>query len=92
MTDQLTLLLVEDEPLIRLMLEKELADAGFALVVAANGRQAMAELDADAARFRAVVTDIRLGEGPDGWEVARQARELVAGIPVVYVSGDSSHE
>jgi DNA-binding response OmpR family regulator len=51
-----------------------------------------ASFDADAARFRAVITDIRLGAGPDGWAVARRARELVPTMPVVYMSGDSSHE
>ena len=36
--------------------------------------------------------DIRLGAGPDGWAVARRARELVPTMPVVYMSGDSSPE
>ncbi len=57
-----------------------------------NGNRAIAELDADAARFKAVVTDIRLGKGPDGWDVGRRARELVSDMSVVYVSGDSTHD
>ena len=56
------------------------------------GRQALTEIEADAGRFSGVVTDIRLGSGPTGWDVARRARELVPGIPVVYVSGDSAYE
>ena len=92
MDTTILILLVEDEHLIRLSLEEELADAGFELVVATNGKQATAELDADAARFRAVLTDIRLGAGPDGWEVARHARKLVPGMPIVYISGDSGHD
>jgi DNA-binding response OmpR family regulator len=86
------LLLVEDEALIRMNLEEDLGDAGFTLVVAANGVEAMAELEADATRFRAVLTDIRFLPGPNGWEVARRARELVPHVPVVYMSGDSAHE
>lgn len=39
-----------------------------------------------------MLTDIQLGRGPDGWEVARHARELVPEMPVVYISGDSAHE
>ncbi len=78
--------------LIRMNLEEELADAGFELVVAASGQQAMDEIQADAARFRAVVADIRLGRGPDGWEVARCAREAAPEMPMVYVSGDSAHD
>ncbi|MGE5500489.1 MAG: response regulator, partial [Ignavibacteriales bacterium] len=40
----------------------------------------------------ALVTDVNLGRGESGWDVARHGRELVAGLPVVYVSGDSGHD
>ena len=84
------ILLVEDEFLIAAMIEEPLVEGGFEVVPVGNGAKALAELDVDASRFRALVTDIRLGKGPDGWEIARRARELVPGIPVVYVSGDSA--
>jgi DNA-binding response OmpR family regulator len=86
------LLLVEDEVLIQEMLAAEFADTGFAVVVVSDGNQAFAELDADATRFKAIVTDVKLGEGPDGWDVARRARELVSDMPVVYITGDSTHD
>ena len=92
MADSILLLLVEDEALIRMNLQDELEEAGFALVVASNGGQAMAELEADATRFRGVLTDIRLGSGPNGWDVARRARELVPGVPMVYISADSAQD
>ena len=92
MSEPVLILLVEDEVLIRMNLQEELAEAGFELVVAADGHRALAELEADAGRFRALVTDIRLGRGPNGWEVARRARELVPEMGVVYVSGDSAFE
>ena len=88
----LLLLLVEDEALIRMDLEDALTEAGFDLVVATSGQQALAEIETDPARFDAVVTDIRLGRGPDGWEIARRSRELVPTMSVVYVSGDSAYE
>jgi DNA-binding response OmpR family regulator len=56
-----------------------------------SGAQALAELEANPARFGAPLTDVRLGQ-PDGWEVARWARELVPRMPVLYVTGDSAHE
>ena len=87
-----TILLVEDEALIVEILTAEFADTGFEVVVASDGNRAIAELDAEAARFKAVVTDIRLGKGPDGWDVGRRARELVSDMSVVYVSGDSTHD
>ena len=36
--------------------------------------------------YRALVTDIRLRGKMDGWEVARQAREIDPKFPVVYIS------
>lgn len=89
MSEPATLLLVEDEGLIAIALEEELVGAGFHVVVADSGDLAMAELKADTGRFRAVITDVRLGAGPDGWMVAHAARELCASMPVVYISGDS---
>jgi DNA-binding response OmpR family regulator len=87
-----TLLLVDDDPLLRELLHTELAEAGFEVVVAGDGTTALAALDEDAARFKAVITDIDLGGGPNGWDIGRHARELVTGIPVVYISGDGGHE
>jgi DNA-binding response OmpR family regulator len=87
-----TLLVVEDDALILDVIRIELNDAGFEIVVARNGAEALSELDADATRFKAVISDIRLGEGPNGWDVGRHARELVSDMPVVYISGDSGHE
>jgi FixJ family two-component response regulator len=37
-----------------------------------------------------LVTDIRLGTGPDGWDVARTARERNPELPIVYMTGDSA--
>jgi len=87
-----TLLIVEDDDLILEVIKVGLNDAGFEILVARNGTEALSELDADATRFKAIITDIRLGEGPDGWDVGRHARELVSDMPVVYISGDSGHE
>ena len=85
-------LLVEDDTLVRTVLEEMLEEAGFEALAVANGHQALAELEEDATRFRAVLTDIRLGRSPDGWEVARRARELVPDMPVLYLSGNSAQK
>jgi DNA-binding response OmpR family regulator len=86
------LLLVEDDADIQNLLETALSDGGFEVVHASNGTKAIAELDADGTRFKGLITDIRLGAGPNGWDVGRRAREVVSGIPVVYMSADSAHE
>jgi DNA-binding response OmpR family regulator len=87
---QTTLLLVEDDAAIRHFLMAALEDAGFAVVCAAAGAGAIAELEREGAPFRALVTDIRLGPGPDGWDIARLAREHIHDLPVIYMSGDSA--
>lgn len=86
------LLVIEDEILFRNVLEEGLADEGFNLVLKSNGQAALDELEANAASFQLVVTDIKLGEGPSGWDVGRRVRELVSNMPVVYMSGDSAAE
>jgi DNA-binding response OmpR family regulator len=96
MTDEFSplpiLLLVEDEQALQSLLETALADEGFEVVIAGSGAKAIAELESHGADFKALITDIRLGSGPDGWEVGHRARQIVPGIPVVYMSGDSIHE
>lgn len=92
MSTPVLLLLVEDEKLLQLSLEESLVEAGFTLLTKSDGASAIAELDTDAARFNAVLTDIRLGKGPSGWEVGRHAREIVPDMPVVYMTGDSATE
>jgi DNA-binding response OmpR family regulator len=92
MTKNQLLLLVEDEALIQNLLGNALVKAGYEVVVAENGVKALEELALDANRFRGVITDIRLGSGPNGWAVAHRARALSPTIPVIYMSGDSGHE
>lgn len=86
------LLLVEDEPLIRSVLEEMLLDAGFSVHPVENGARAIESMDAIGCTIDGVVTDVRLGAGPDGWTVARYVRTQRPGLPVVYVTGDSAHE
>ncbi len=90
MSELPTLLLVEDENLIAIALQDELLGAGYAVVIASDGDAALKELNEDAARFRAVITDVRLGAGPDGWAVAHAAREISPAVAIVYMSGDSA--
>ena len=89
MIDKIGLLLVEDESLILGTLKEVLIEAGFDITTATNGFEALAALDKDGQDLAGLISDIRLGEGPDGWDVARHARELAPAFPVVYMSGDS---
>ena len=86
------LLYVEDEILIQDMLVSALEDAGFHVIVVDRADQALNVLEEQSPSLNGLITDVNLGNGPDGWDVARRARELVSGLPVVYVSAASEHE
>lgn len=86
------LLYVEDEILVQAMLVTALEEAGFHVLVADHGEQALAVLASEFQSLHGLITDVNLGKGSDGWDVARTARELVAGLPVVYVSAASERE
>ncbi|GAC1405527.1 MAG: response regulator [Novosphingobium sp.] len=88
--ERLTVLVVDDEPLIALAIADALEEAGFAHELCHSGDSAMATIDDREPAFCALVTDIRLGKGPTGWDVARHARVRHAALPVVYITGDSA--
>jgi len=85
-------MVVEDDALQRMSLEELLSEAGFEPIGAASASAAVTLLEQGGPAFSAVITDIRLGSGGNGWDVGRAARELFPMIPIVYVSGDSAHE
>lgn len=78
--------------LVQAMLVTALEEAGFSVLVADGGDQALAVLASEFQSLNGLITDVNLGKGADGWDVARTARELVVGLPVVYVSAASEHE
>lgn len=90
MTPTTTLLLLEDEALIRHDLREALEEAGFQVTDMAQGESGLAALESESSRFIGLITDINLGKGQDGWEVARRARELIPSLPVIYMSGHGS--
>jgi CheY-like chemotaxis protein len=84
------ILVVEDEAAIQIVIEETLTDGGFEPAIAASGEEAVTLLKGRAANYCALVTDISLRGKMDGWEVARQAREIEPEFPIVYVSGASA--
>jgi two-component system cell cycle response regulator CpdR len=84
------ILVVDDEAIICVGIEDALQEGGFAVHLAHSGTEAIEFLDSCNGLVVGLVTDIRLGPGPDGWDVARHAREIQPAIPVVYMSGDSA--
>jgi DNA-binding response OmpR family regulator len=87
------ILVVEDDPLIQSVVEEILTDGGFEIVIVSSGENAVDLLYVQKVKYRAVVTDINLGRDKlDGWDVARRAREIDSGFPVVYMTGASADD
>jgi CheY-like chemotaxis protein len=84
--DRPVLLVVEDDFLVRLTLADSLADSGFEVLEAADAQEALALL-CNRADILAMLTDINLPGGSDGFALARAARVLRPDLPVVYASG-----
>jgi CheY-like chemotaxis protein len=82
------LLVVEDNPLVLMLLATTFEDEGFAVEEAADGAAALAALNRPGAPFDALVTDIDLGQGPDGRMVAQAARRMAPELPVLFVTAE----
>jgi DNA-binding NtrC family response regulator len=84
-----TVLIVEDEVLIRDVVAMEFADAGFDVLEADDCSSAFAHLDA-AAPIDLLFTDIRLPGDCSGWDIAQRARAGRPALPVFYATGYSA--
>jgi DNA-binding response OmpR family regulator len=83
------ILLVEDEPLIRMVTAEMLCDAGFSVEEAGNAAEAMAKLNAARTSLEAIIIDIGLPDRP-GDELAKEIRQLSADLPILIASGYDS--
>jgi len=82
----LVVLIVEDDPPIQVVVEDALTNGGFEPAIAASGEEAVTLLRGNKSKYRALVTDISLLGRLDGWEVARQAREIDPAFPILYIT------
>jgi len=77
------LLVVEDEPDLAATLRKALAEAGFAVDVAADGQDALSQIEGVA--YDAVVLDLMI-PAIDGWEVMRRLRSRDNRVPLLVLT------
>jgi CheY-like chemotaxis protein len=91
MDDVPPILVVDDELLVRLMMVEALAEGGYTVLEAEDGLAALSEIER-VDQLRGLVSDIRMGATPNGWEIAQRAREKFPAVAVVYVTGDSIAE
>ena len=83
-----TILLVDDEDIVRRATADMLADIGYIVVEAASGAEAL-RLVRDGAVFDIVVSDY-LMPGMNGVDLIRHVRELAPSIPAMLISGYST--
>lgn len=81
-----TVLVVEDESLVRLDAVETLRDAGYAVVEAANAEQALAVV-ARGDALDVLFTDINMPGRMDGLELARRVSRLEPRIRLLLTSG-----
>jgi two-component system, response regulator PdtaR len=84
------ILVVEDEPILRVFIADQLRDQGYVVVEVETHEKAIALLsEATRAPIRAVFTDIELPGMLSGWDVADAFRKACPHIQIIYTSGHS---
>ncbi len=86
-------LIVEDNAILRHVLENIVREWGCGTLSAASGEEALALASGNDWRFDAVVSDYRLGAGLNGVEAAREiARRSGRAFPTLILTGDTGKE
>ncbi len=86
-----TILVIDDMPANRVLLGKLLKQAGYAVLEAGNGVEALALLDDRTLLPHLIITDIEMPE-MDGITLVKQIRrseDPLAGIPIIAASGNA---
>jgi PAS domain S-box-containing protein len=85
----LRVLMVEDDAEVRAVVQRFLASFGAEVTSSINAEEALGMLQSGAG-FDLLLTDIALGTGMRGTELASTARKLRPGLPVLLMSGFAS--
>ncbi|SCY92730.1 Response regulator receiver domain-containing protein [Microvirga guangxiensis] len=87
MEDAPVVLLVEDEPLVRMTAADELEEADFQVLEAANADVAMAVLEARSDEVQVLFTDVHMPGSMDGMELAEQVHARWPHVRLLISSG-----
>jgi hypothetical protein len=85
-----TILLVEDEPAVRLVSARMLETQGYRVLLANTGEEALRLLEAAREPVHLLLTDVVLAGGMSGRVLAERVRDLRPGFKVLFVSGYTS--
>ena len=81
-----TVLIIDDEPTLRLLMAEVLEEAGYTILEASDGPAGLHILQSDT-RIDLLITDVGLPGGMNGRQVADAARETRPGLRVLFVTG-----
>ena len=81
-----TVLVVDDEPTVRMLVADVLNELGYAAVEAGDGASGLAVLRSER-RLDLLVTDVGLPGGVNGRQLAEAARAARPGLPVLFITG-----
>lgn len=81
-----TVLVVDDEPTVRMLVVDALAELGYACLEAADGAAGLRILQSNA-NVDLLITDVGLPGGLNGRQVADAARGLKPGLKVLFITG-----
>jgi len=82
----ITVLIVEDEPLVRMDIAEQLQDLGFKVLEAANAAEAVTMLEVNA-DIQVMFTDVDMPGGMDGLMLAAAVRDKWPPIKIIVTSG-----
>lgn len=91
MSDQKTILLVEDEAILSLIKKLQLEKEGYAVISVHTGEMALDIFCSARNQIDLILMDIDLGEGIDGTETARKILEK-HDLPLIFLSSHTEKE
>ncbi len=83
-----SVLIAEDEPIIRLALSDYLQDCGFTVLSVGDAAEAMAVIEEKSFEIDVVLTDVRMPGDMNGFALARWIRQRWPQLPVLITTGD----
>ncbi len=86
-----TVLVVDDEDILRRSIARILEHHGFRVATASSGPAAIDQVGAQPDRFHVVLLDLTM-PGPDGVQTMAQLRQIAPALPIVVMSGFAEDE
>jgi CheY-like chemotaxis protein len=84
---RIAVMVVDDEPFVRMDTAEILLQAGFDVEEASNSDEALSKLNGGGYRLDALVTDVQMPGAMNGYDLARRVHDLFPQAAIVIISG-----